>query len=59
MPHTLSADEALGKALAYCARQERTQQVVREKLYAWEVRGREVEAINSQLIREALIHVMR
>jgi regulatory protein len=59
MPNPLSTEEALAKARAYCARQERAQQEVRAKLYAWEVRGREVEGIVSQLIREGFLNEAR
>jgi len=59
MSRPLTTDQALVKARAYCARQERAQQEVRDKLYAWEVRGREVEAIISQLIREGFLNEAR
>ncbi len=49
----------LSKARAYCARQERCQQEVRDKLYAWELRGREVEGIISQLIGEGFLNEAR
>lgn len=47
---------ALPKARNYCARQERCQQEVRDKLYAWEVPAREVEPIISQLIGEGYLN---
>lgn len=50
---------ALTKARAYCARQERCQQEVRDKLYAWEVPAREIEPIISQLIGEGFLNEAR
>ena len=47
---------ALPKARNYCARQERCQQEVRDKLYAWEVPAREIEPIISQLIGEGYLN---
>jgi regulatory protein len=49
----------LAKARAYCARQERAQQEVRDKLYAWEVPAKEVEPIISQLISEGYLNEAR
>ena len=49
----------LAKARAYCARQERAQQEVRDKLYAWGVHGREVEAIIAKLIGEGFLNEAR
>lgn len=54
-----SVIQALSKARAYCARQERCQQEVRDKLYAWEVPGRQVEGIISQLIGEGFLNEAR
>ena len=59
MPRVPSATEPLSKARAYCARQERCQQEVRDKLYAWELHGREVEGIISQLIGEGFLNEAR
>lgn len=59
MPKKPSDTEALSKARAYCARQERCQQEVRDKLYAWEVPGRKVEGIISQLIGEGFLNEAR
>ena len=59
MPRVPSAIEPLAKARAYCARQERCQQEVRDKLYAWELQGREVEGIISQLIGEGFLNEAR
>ena len=54
-----SATTALPKARNYCARQERCQQEVRDKLYAWEVPAKEVEPIISQLIGEGFLNESR
>lgn len=59
MPLVPSTTEPLSKARAYCARQERCQQEVRDKLYAWELHGREVEGIISQLIGEGFLNEAR
>jgi regulatory protein len=53
------SSSALTKARAYCARQERCQQEVRDKLYAWEVSAREIEPIISQLIGEGFLNEAR
>ena len=53
------SSSALTKARAYCARQERCQQEVRDKLYAWEVPAREIEPIISQLIGEGFLNEAR
>lgn len=49
----------LPKARNYCARQERCQQEVRDKLYAWEVPVKEIEPIISQLIGEGFLNEAR
>jgi len=54
-----SALSPLAKARAYCARQERCQQEVRDKLYAWEVPSKEIEAIIAQLIGEGFLNEAR
>lgn len=59
MSTELTTAQALAKARAYCARQERAQQEVRDKLYAWEVRGKEVEGILGQLIGEGYLNEAR
>lgn len=59
MPKKPSSTEALAKARAYCARQERAQQEVRDKLYAWQVPARNIEAIISQLIGEGFLNEAR
>ncbi|MBK6343951.1 MAG: regulatory protein RecX [Flavobacteriales bacterium] len=59
VPKKPSTTEALAKARAYCARQERCQQEVRDKLYAWEVPGKEIEPIISQLIGEGFLNEAR
>jgi regulatory protein len=50
---------ALSKARSYCARQERAQQEVRDKLHAWEVPASRVEGIISQLIGEGYLNEAR
>lgn len=47
------------KARAYCARQERAQQEVRDKLYGWGAHKQEVEATISQLISEGYLNEAR
>ncbi len=49
----------LPKARNYSARQERCQQEVRDKLYAWEVPAKEIEPIISQLIGEGFLNEAR
>lgn len=49
----------LAKARSYCARQERCQQEVRDKLYAWEVPRSEIEPLIGQLIREGFLNEAR
>jgi regulatory protein len=49
----------LSKARNYCARQERAQQEVRDKLYAWGAHQREVEAIIAQLIGDGFLNEAR
>lgn len=51
--------QALSKARAYCARQERCQQEVRDKLYAWGEHREAVEAIIAQLIGEGFLNEAR
>jgi len=50
---------ASAKARAYCARQERAQQEVRDKLYAWGGHREEVEQIIAQLIGEGFLNEAR
>lgn len=59
MPKKLSAPSPLTKARAYCARQERAQQEVRDKLYAWEVPAKDIEPIIAQLIGEGFLNEAR
>ncbi len=59
MPAKPSASAALAKARAYCARQERAQQEMRDKLYAWQVPAKEIEAIIGQLIGEGFLNEAR
>lgn len=49
----------LPKARAYCARQERCQQEVRDKLYAWGGQREEVEQVIAQLIGEGFLNEAR
>ncbi|MBK8340122.1 MAG: RecX family transcriptional regulator [Flavobacteriales bacterium] len=51
--------EALAKARAYCARQERCQQEVRDKLYGWGAHKGEVEPIIARLIAERYLDEKR
>ncbi|MBK7751782.1 MAG: RecX family transcriptional regulator [Flavobacteriales bacterium] len=51
--------EALSKARAYCARQERCQQEVRDKLYGWGAHKGEVEPIIARLIAERYLDEKR
>jgi len=59
MPNMTPPTEPLAKARAYCARQERCQQEVRDKLYAWQVSARDIEPIISQLIGEGFLNEAR
>ncbi|MCC6540812.1 MAG: RecX family transcriptional regulator [Flavobacteriales bacterium] len=59
MPKKPSTNEALPKARNYCARQERCQQEVRDKLYAWEVPAKEIDPIISQLISDGFLNEAR
>ena len=51
--------ELLPKARNYCARQERAQQEVRDKLYAWGAHQKEVEAVIAQLIGDGFLNEAR
>lgn len=59
MPKRSSSVSALAKARAYCARQERCQQEVRDKLYGWGEHKAQVEPIISQLIGEGFLNEAR
>ena len=59
MSNKPSTSAALSKSRAYCARQERAQQEVRDKLYGWEVPAKDIEPIISQLIGEGFINEAR
>ncbi len=59
MPKKSPIQEALVKARAYCARQERCQQEVRDKLFAWEVPYKDIEPIIGQLIAEGYLNEAR
>lgn len=56
---TLDYKQALKKAEAYCAYQERCQQEVRNKLYEWGLRPNEVEDIIAQLITDNFLNEER
>lgn len=56
---TLSITAALRKAEHYCAYQERSQEEVRRKLYAWRLPQEQVEWILSELIAGNFLNEMR
>jgi regulatory protein len=49
----------LTKARAWCARQERSQQEVRDKLYGWKAPAKDIEAIVARLIGEGFLNEAR
>ncbi len=49
----------LSKARAYCARQERCQQELRDKLYGWKAPAKDIEDIIAQLIGEGFLNEAR
>src|SRR5258708_2225078 len=51
----LSPEQALVKAMKYCAYQERSQQEVRDKLYSFGLHQKEVEEIISRLITDSYL----
>jgi regulatory protein len=55
----MTSAATLSKARNYCARQERAQQEVRDKLYAWGAHQWEVEAIIAQLIGDGFLNEAR
>ena len=59
MPAAIPFPQALTKARPYCARQERCQQELRNKLYAWELTTPDVEAVIAQLIGEGYLNEAR
>lgn len=59
MRHLQEHSSPVAKARTYCARQERAQQEVRDKLYAWKVPAAQVEGILSQLIAEGYLNEAR
>jgi len=59
MHKKLSVTGILGKARSYCARQERAQQEVRDKLYLWGAHQNEVESAIAQLIGEGYLNEAR
>lgn len=56
---TFSEEELFARARNYCARQERCQQEVRDKLYTWGGHKGVVENILSQLIGERFLNEVR
>lgn len=56
---TLTYSAAKAKAENYCAFQERSQQEVRQKLYAWGLEYLEVENLLAELINEGFINEER
>lgn len=59
VPPRSTGSELLPKARAYCAKQERAQQEVRDKLYAWGENRTQVDAIIAQLISEGFLNEAR
>ncbi|MEO5584158.1 MAG: regulatory protein RecX [Flavobacteriales bacterium] len=57
--HQFSELELLAKARNYCARQERSQQEVRDKVYSWGGHKESVEQIIAQLIGEGFLNEAR
>jgi regulatory protein len=51
--------QLLAKARAYCARQERCQQEVRDKAYGWGAHREQVEQLIAQLIGEGFLNEAR
>src|ERR1700742_4248902 len=54
-----TAHEALVKAEAWCAYQERCQQEVRDKLYSWGLHNAEVEPVIAELISKNFLNEER
>jgi regulatory protein len=54
-----SETKLLAKARAYCARQERCQQEVRDKVYSWGAHREQVEQVIAQLIGEGFLNEAR
>lgn len=52
-------DKLLNKARKYCSYQERSQQELRDKLYAWGLHKKEVEQAISQMIEEGFMNEER
>lgn len=55
----ISAATLLAKARAYCARQERCQQELRDKAYGWGAHREQVEQLIAQLIGEGFLNEAR
>jgi regulatory protein len=54
-----AAGGLLAKARRYCAYQERSHQEVRDKLYAWGLHRREVEAVIARMISDGYLNETR
>ncbi|WP_262249031.1 regulatory protein RecX [Parapedobacter soli] len=55
----LTPGQAKGRAEAYCAYQERSQQEVRDKLYHWGLHSGDVEHVIAELITEGFLNEER
>ena len=53
--NTISLTKALSKAMTYCARGEKCEQEVREKLRLWRAAEEDIEAIIYQLVKEKFV----
>lgn len=55
----ITPDMALAKARKYCAYQERSQQELRDKLYAWGLHKADVEKTIAQMVEEGFMNEER
>lgn len=55
-PTTFTPQQAKAKAQHYCAYQERSQQEVRDKLYAWGLHREDVENMIAELIEDGFLN---
>lgn len=55
----ISETQLLAKARAYCARQERCQQELRDKAYSWGAHREQVEQVIAQVIGEGFLNEAR
>ncbi len=58
-PQKFTPEQAAQKARHYCAYQERCHSEVREKLYGWGLKGREVEKLIAGLVEESYLNEER